>query len=471
MKHGVYVREQKTSVSTPVVAESGVPFVVGTAPVHSAESPAALFTPVLCTDWEDAVKKLGYSDDWKTYTICEVMYSHFKLFQRQPIIFCNVLDPSTNKEAVAGAEVTLSGKQAKLPFDAILSSLVVKAASSSESPLVKDTDYAAYYSDGNLIVETIEDGAAKAATKLFISYDKIKTADIDDDDIVKGIEAIDLCMATVSITPDLIIAPGWSHTSTVQAVMAAKAEVINGILGAKSICDIDCSASGARSYDAVAAKKSATNLIDPAQIAAWPQVKLGSKQFHLSTQLAGLMAKVDSGNDGVPYESPSNKALQCDGACLEDGTDVTLTLEQANILNANGICTALKFMNGFVAWGNYTACYPSNTDIKDYFIPISRMFKWVGNSLIKTFWSKTDSPMNRRLLDNIKDSANNWLAGLVGSEYLLGARVEILDSENPMTDLMAGIVRIHIYMTPPSPAQEIDFVLEYDTDYVQSALA
>ena len=97
MKHGVYVREQKTSVSTPVVAESGVPFVVGAAPVHSAESPAALFTPVLCTDWEDAVKKLGYSDDWKTYTICEVMYSHFKLFQRQPIIFCNVLDPSTNK--------------------------------------------------------------------------------------------------------------------------------------------------------------------------------------------------------------------------------------------------------------------------------------------------------------------------------------------------------------------------------------
>ena len=101
-----HLREQKTSVSTPVVAESGVPFVVGTAPVHSAESPAALFTPVLCTDWEDAVKKLGYSDDWKTYTICEVMYSHFKLFQRQPIIFCNVLDPSTNKEAVAGAEVT-----------------------------------------------------------------------------------------------------------------------------------------------------------------------------------------------------------------------------------------------------------------------------------------------------------------------------------------------------------------------------
>lgn len=470
MKHGVYVREQETSVSTPVVAESGVPFVVGTAPVHMAEAPATLYTPVLCTDWDDAVKKLGYSDDWKTYTICEVMYSHFKLFQRQPIIFCSVLDPEKHKQVVAGADVTLSGKQAKLPEGAILDSLIVKAEEASEAPLVRDTDYAAYYSDGKLIVETIEDGAAKDASKLFISYDKINTDGIGDDDIVKGIEAVDLCMATVSTTPDLIIAPGWSHTSIVQAVMAAKAEVISGILRAKAICDIDSPAAGARSYDEVAAKKSETNLVDPAQIAAWPQVTLGGKKFHLSTQLAGLVAKVDGDNDGVPYESPSNKTLQCDGLCLEDGTPVTLTLEQANILNANGICTALKLMHGFVAWGNYTACYPGNTDVKDYFIPISRMFKWIGNTLIKTFWSKTDSPMNRRLLDNIKDSANNWLAGLVGSEYLLGARVEILDAENPTTDLMAGIVKIHIYMTPPSPAQEIDFVLEYDADYVQNAL-
>ena len=35
---------------------------------------------------------------------------------------------------------------------------------------------------------------------------------------------------------------------------------------------------------------------------------------------------------------------------------------------------------------------------------------------------------------------------------------------------MAGIIKIHIYMTPPSPAQEIDFTLEYDVSYVQSAL-
>ena len=63
MNHGVYVSEQATSVSTPVVAESGVPFVVGLAPVHTAASPAAAGTPVLCTSWAEAVEKLGYSDD------------------------------------------------------------------------------------------------------------------------------------------------------------------------------------------------------------------------------------------------------------------------------------------------------------------------------------------------------------------------------------------------------------------------
>ena len=60
--------------------------------------------------------------------------------------------------------------------------------------------------------------------------------------------------------------------------------------------------------------------------------------------------------------------------------------------------------------------------------------------------------------------------GLVGMGYLLGARVEMLENENPLTNLMAGIIKLHVYMTPPSPAQEIDFVLEYDASYVTSAL-
>ena len=142
------------------------------------------------------------------------------------------------------------------------------------------------------------------------------------------------------------------------------------------------------------------------------------------------------------------------------------------IAGSYGIVTALNFMSmGWVAKGNYVGCYPANTDVKDYFIPVSRMFDWVGNTLIRTFWSKLDKPMTRRLVDSILDTCNLWLAGLVSAERLLGARAEMLAEENPLLDLMAGILRIHIYSTPPSPAQEIDFTLEYDPDYVQAALS
>ena len=183
------------------------------------------------------------------------------------------------------------------------------------------------------------------------------------------------------------------------------------------------------------------------------------------------MAATDTANEGVPYESPSNKTVSIDGLCTSAGTEIILTKAQGDILNNAGINTFLNFIGGFRAWGNVTGCYPTNADVKDYFIPVSRMFDWIGNTLIKTFWNKLDKPMNRRLIDSIVDSANIWINGLTGRGYLLGGRVEMLESENPLTDLMAGILRVHVYMTPPSPAQEINFTLEYDASYVQSALA
>jgi hypothetical protein len=253
--------------------------------------------------------------------------------------------------------------------------------------------------------------------------------------------------------------------------MATKAAgAINGMFAAKALVDIDCTESGATSYTEAVTLKNSKSITDAAEIPCWPMYTIGSYKFHASTHEAGRMAATDTDNSSIPYESPSNKSLKIDSMCLADGSEVSLTLAQANILNANGICTALNFMGGWVAWGDWTACYPSNTDVKDYFIPVSRMFDYVNNTLIKTFWTKIDKPMNRRLIDTIVDSSNIWLNGLVGAGYLLGARVEMLDDENPLTNLMAGIIKLHVYMTPPSPAKQIDFVLEYDADYVESAL-
>lgn len=471
-KHGVYVYEKATSVGVPAVAESGIPFVIGAAPIQSAADPAKIGEPVLCTSYEEAEAKLGYSEDWKSYNLCEFMFSHFKLYGSQPVIFVNLLDPSSMKEVVSAVDMDVVDRKVELPMETINDgTLVVKAAGGSGSAYEKDVDYAVYYSGDKCYVEVLADGSAYDANSLNIAYHKVNPSLVNASTVAMGMEAIERCLGSLGVVPDLICAPGYSHDTTVAAIMAAKAGGINGMFKAKALVDISTKeGEGATEYSQVNAVKNDNNITDVNQIACWPMLKLGDRAFHMSTQLAGLMASVDTSNAGCPYESPSNKGFQCDSMVLDSGQEVDLTHAQANILNAAGIVTGLNFMGGLVAWGNYNACYPANRDVKDFMIPVSRMFGWVGKTLINTFWSKLDKPMNRRLVDTVIDTCNIWLNGLVGNEYVLGARAEFRESENPLTDLMAGIIRIHIYITPPSPAQEIDFLLEYDVEYLTSAL-
>lgn len=469
MNHGVYVTERESSITTPNVAESGIPFVVGTAPIQSAANPAAVGVPVACTSWADFVDKFGYSDNWKSYTLCEFAYSHFRLYAQQPAIFVNALDPKTAKTAVEAADIDVKEKKVVLPFEAINdSTLVVKPVGGESEPHTIDKDYAVYYTEDGLAVEVLESGGAKEASGLNITYNKVTPESVKAANIATALEAVDLCVAKVGIVPDLIVAPGFSNDAEVAAVMAAKASGINGMFKAKALVDLDTGASGAKTYSTAIEKAKALN--DGAQIVCWPMVTQGGKKYHFSTHLAGVIANTDASNAGVPYESTDNKAIVIDGLVLDDGTEVNLTLNEANMLNANGIVTAINFLTGWVAWGSYTACYPESGDVKDIWIPISRMFGWVSNTLIGTFWEFVGRPMTRRLADNVIDTANIWLNGLVGAGYLYGARIEMNADENPETDLARGIIKFHIYMTPPAPAQEIDFTLEYDASYVAEAL-
>ncbi len=474
---GVHVNKKATAVSIPVVADSGIPFFVGAAPVHTAAKPAKPNYPVLCTSWDEAVEKLGFSYDWNKYTLCEAMYSHFQLFGAQPVIFCNVLDPGDTdmRKPAESKACDVAEHRVTLSMDTIRDGIkVTSGEGESAAALVEDEDYTLFYDEnkGACIIELLEDSAAYSATSLTVEAAKADPGAVTSADIVMGIGQADACMTAVGVIPDLLLAPGWSHDTVVAAILATKAAGINGLFGAKCLIDADSSADGVTEYSQLTAYKNKNNFVDINQIVCWPQVKLGDYQFHLSTQLAGLMASVDTLNGGCPYESPSNKNLKIDACCLEDGTEVSLTWERVNLIAGSwGIVTAINFMGmGWTAKGNYTACFPANTDVKDQFIPISRMFDWVGNTLIRTFWSKLDRPMNRRLIDNILDTGNIWLIGQVSEGHLLGARAEMLESENNLLDLMAGIIHILIYITPPAPMQECDFTLEYDVNYVQSAL-
>jgi hypothetical protein len=93
-KHGVTWRDVPTSIVAPVVADSGIPFIVGSTPVHQIkpENRPKPNTPRVYYSYEDAVSEMGYSSDWRSYTLCQAVYTYFALFNIGPIILSYVND-------------------------------------------------------------------------------------------------------------------------------------------------------------------------------------------------------------------------------------------------------------------------------------------------------------------------------------------------------------------------------------------
>lgn len=474
LTHGINNTEKSTAVSAVAEVDSGITFAVGTAPIHTVGG--AVNGIIMANSYEEAVSALGYSDDWEKFTLCEVMYNHFKLFMTGPVIFVNVLNPAEHKKSVEATDVAYSDGKALLPITAINdSTLVVKAGDTS---LVKDTDYVVSYNGENLVIAGISGGAIPSGTNsLSIAYTVVDPSKVDGDDIIGGVdlesgkksgfELINDVFTKYHVIPELLIAPGYSHIPEVAAVMGTKAlpNGINGLFKGLAILDVDTSS--VKKYSDVPEWKKTKNINGTNQILCFPMVKLGEKKFHLSTQIAALIAVTDSNNDGVPSDSPSNKSIHCDSAVLADGTELNININEADYLNKNGIVTALNFINGFTAWGNTTACFPANTDVKDYFINVNRMFSYLERVTVMSYWRRIDEKMTRKLIDSIVDSINIWLNGLTADGDLLGGRVEYRAEENPQSYYLAGKAVFHYFIAIPTPAQELEFIYEFDTSYIE----
>ena len=470
--HGIRASEVPTSLIPPVNTIAGLPVVWGTAPVHLTEDPQAYVNkPVICYEYSEAVKALGYSGNWKDFTLCESMFSEFHLYGVKPIIFINVLDPKKNKTAEPEKAGPLVSGVATITDPVIKSTLVVKDGIGG-TKLVENEDYIAEFNDdGELVITDIAGGPDSGLESFAVSYDKVDASKVTATDIiggvsqsgeVKGLEWASAIYTLFSMVPGILTAPGWSQDPTVAAVLKAKALTLCGLFRCVALTDVDTEE--AKSYSEVNAWKNNNNYTGVNQLVCWPCVRNGDAIYHMSTHLLGIIGVMDARNDDVPYESPSNLSMQVTGACLADGTEVALTLDQANMLNAQGIITALNFNGGWKSWGNYTGAYPSVTDPKDCFICVRRFFDWQYQTFILSYWQKVDRPLMPRLIKSIVDSEMVRLNGLVARGFMLGADIKFLESENPITDLMQGIIRVHSYITPPVPMQECECIFEYNVD-------
>ncbi|WP_044736654.1 phage tail sheath family protein [Geobacillus kaustophilus] len=478
-RHGVSTSERDTSVKSPVQSLSAVTVAVGTAPVHLVQD-APVNKPVLAMTWDEAVEKLGYSENYTNFTLCEVMDTHFNLYTVSPVVFINVLDPDKHKTDVTDQSITVQNKKAVIDQEGVLlDSLIVKTTPGG-SELEENTDYTAVYDEnGKVVISAVANGAiTDSTTELVVSYSYLDASKVTEADIIggydaetgksTGLELINAVFPMFRVVPGILIAPKFSKKTTVSAVMRAKVKNINGIFKAKAYIDIDTSV--ANVYSKVPDYKNQNSLIDEFATVFWGDIKFGDKIYNFSSHAAAVTAQTDENNGGIPYVSPSNKSLKMD-ALVVNGEEVALGQDQAAYLNANGIVTALNFIGGWKLWGNRTSAYPDKTDVKDVFIPVRRMFNWVENTLILSFWANVDDPTNNRLIDQFIDSSNVWMNGLAAEGATLGGRVEFRREENPDTDLLNGKVKLHVFMAPPTPAEDIEFIVEFDVSYLSGLFA
>ncbi len=353
--------------------------------------------PKLIYSYSEFVETFGYDADYTKYTLCEFADVFFKAYSTAPVVFVNVYDPAVHQTEGSPDPTVVTGAN---------------------------------------VIGGINSNTGK------------KT----------GLELIANVFPMFGVIPGLVLSPGFSQDVAVALAMTAKAELINGHFKSLAICDLPTTV--AKYSDAPSTKKT-NNLVDEFLAVCWPKVKVGDLEHWMSSHLAGVIAKTDAANDGIPFCSPSNQDMKITAL-----KDQFLGLDEANYLNGQGIVTASNFIGGFKAWGSRLSSYPGTTDPKDSFIPIRRMFNFISNELILTFWSKVDGPIRKRLIDDVVDSYNIRLNGLVSAEALIGGRMAFLSSENSTTDIMDGKIKFHLYLTPPGPAKEIDFILEYDHTYL-----
>ena len=413
--HGVCWEETATGIVAPVRVDVSLPVIIGTAPIHTlpegTERPVN--KPLLIFSMTEFVARLGAPKEGESgFTLYDSAKIYLSRYGVAPVVCINVFDPAKHTTPEQG-----------------------------EAPATPDV---------SKVTKTDVIGGIDASTGL-------RT----------GLELVEEVFPRFGLVPGQFLAPGFSSDPAVAVVIGAKSVGINGHFKATGIVEVPA---GVMKYTEVPAWMKENNLTDPAL-----QIMFGSPVFgdvveSGSVHLASAVAGRDAANEGVPYWSPSNKRLLCNGMS-HAGKELALTPAEAAYLNGQGVVTGLNFTGQMVAWGNRTAAYPAVTDVKDTFIPVRRMFNYIGNTLVLTAWQFVDSPLRRRFVEQICDTFNIWLNGLAAREYILGGKVAFLSSENPSTDLIDGIAKFHVYVAPPPPARDIRFIVEYDPSYLNNLFA
>ena len=381
-RHGAYADQEDSLDYTSPSGVGTVPVYIGRAPIHQLpDYDNKTNVPILITSWEDGRRKIGYSDLWSSYDLCEAVYAHFRNSVNSvgPIVVINTLNPSDKKNEM---EQTAAVKFIKRKAVITNSRIIISTLNIEDK--IMGVDYNAKYSDDGMSV-LLEDLKGDIDS-VEVKYYEVDPAAVTDEDVVTGInKGVPLIYNDISVVPTILCAPGWSHKNAVFSALVSIQNQINGHWYAWINADID-SSKYKTIEDAIVAKED-YEIETGAGGLLWPMAKKGKRIYHASTLCTVTMQWVDYKNNNMPYETPSNKPIDIDSLCLADGSVIKIDQSYANRLNANGINTMIYWEGIWRMWGSHTMKYGEGVSInsRDIFDCNVRMMRYIENTaLFKT---------------------------------------------------------------------------------------
>lgn len=258
-RHGVFIDEVPTSLVTPVTAESAMPVIVGTAPVHNLKqgNTAPINEPRLIYSMSDFVAQFGApaenesKADYTLYQAAEIYLTRYKV---APLVAINVFDPAVH---------CTQGEGENAPD--------IPAVS-----LVDETD----------IIGTA--GGINSGKRT-------------------GLALVEEVFPRFRLVPGQVLAPRFSTDPTVAIAIGAACRNISGHFRATGIFEVPDSVSR---HNDVPAWLADNNLTDPNLLCMYGNALYGNIMEPGSIHLAGCIGLRDAGNEGIPFWSPSNTTLK-----------------------------------------------------------------------------------------------------------------------------------------------------------------
>ena len=472
-RHGLRTNEIDSGEKTYLSAKAPI-VVLGAAPINMGDL-TCVNQPVLIQNIAEATKYFGGVNKIEGFNISEVLYSAFQLFGVTPVLCINVLDPKKHSEVEVLTGIVVKNGVAKIEKVGILTEELQLKKGGTEEVIEAATYETSFDSNGyleiyleDLTISSIDGSVKRLNPELVISQDIIGKVDIKT--LKKeGLELVDDIFTKYSIIPGVGIAPGYTHDNELRTIMNTKFQAVNGGKW-KSIIVADIP-ENVEYGEAIKWKKD-NNAIDPEQMLGYGMGVLGNNILHLSTLVACELLRGDVINGGVPCDSPSNKAAKVSKIVYKDKNgiyqDLNLDEKQAELLNENGIITAIRTPGGFVLWGNRTSAFQpgGTTEKKDIWIHAKRLIQFICNTIAMNNQNEVDAKMTPMRAGAIRDSINQWLASLKAEEKISGARVEFRAIDNPGENIAGGKFVWYIVHGDVPIGENLEFNVKNSSEFI-----